>query len=67
MYIILLNMVIDEGSVTYSNLKKNKEQLLTVTASTCNGETVSKNFMFTPRFSELPSCYDFMLLKFKHC
>ena len=63
---IKYGIYIDEGSVTYSNLKKNQEQLLTITASTCNGETVSKNFTFASRYSELPSWYDFKLLKCKH-
>ena len=43
----------DEGSVSYSDLRRNKEQKLTVTASTCNGEMVSKNFTFASRYSEL--------------
>lgn len=41
----------NEGSVSYSDLRRNKEQKLTVTASTCNGEMVSKNFTFASRYN----------------
>lgn len=53
MFIAIQHVFIDDGTVTYSGLKRNKEQSLNVTASTCNGETVSKNFTFSSRYSEL--------------
>ena len=39
--------------MTYSDLKRNKEQKLTVTATTSNGEIYSKDFTFASKYSEL--------------
>ena len=46
----------DQGTVSYSNLRR-KTHVVTVTASTVDGETVSKDFTFRNKYSKGASHY----------
>ena len=45
--------MIDKGNITYENLKENKEQLFTIIATTDDGETVNKSFIFVSKYSKV--------------
>lgn len=60
------DIVLDKGNITYKNLKRNKKQLFTVTASTADGETVSKNFTFASKYSEGGLFCDVKLLNYNY-
>ena len=60
-YIYILHIecyyLTDQGAMSYSNLRR-RNQLFTVTATSCNGETATKNMTFFPKYSEWLICYD---------